>query len=762
MSERHFVPRPRQEEILRYVGGKMGVSAVPGSGKTHILSYLAARLVATSIDEDQEVLIVTMVNSAVDNFASRIAGFVQREAGLLPNIGYRVRTLHGLAHDIVRERPGLVGLSEDFSIIDERESVRILTDIVRDWVDNHPEMLDIYLNEEVEENQRRWIARNHWPELIQEVALAFIKRAKDLRITPQALRAALSGSESLFPLAQMGLEIYELYQRALMYRGAVDFDDLILFALQALETDHDLLERLQHRWPFILEDEAQDSSQLQQEILGLLAGPEGNWVRVGDPNQAIHTTFTTANPQLLRDFMAAADVRAITMPNSGRSTQEIIDLANFLVDWTGGEHPSPAARDAFQPQHIEPAPPGDPQPNPSNEGRYVYLSPAKYSPDAELTAVVDSLARWLPEHAEETVAVLVPRNERGFQVADLLRRRHIPYVELLHSTTSTRQVAEILARIMDYLANPNVNMKLASAFEAWRWRDVDEPDLTARNRLLSKWLSKTRQVEDFLWPRLDRDILAELDGVLSTEEMDIHAVRELMITFRTLMRRWQEAADLPVDQLVLTLAQDLFTDPANLALAHKLATVLRQKSDDNPTWRLPELSGEMLVIASRQSKLFGFDKADTGFEPPPGVVTIATMHRAKGLEWDRVYLHSVNNYDFPSEMPNDNYIAEKWFIRNSLNVQAEALAQLEALADPYLGYEEGRATLQARHDYVKERLRLFYVGITRARKDLIITWNTGKSKVPCQPAVPLIALQVYRDKPAADSEPAAGYREGAK
>jgi len=171
--------------------------------------------------------------------------------------------------------------------------------------------------------------------------------------------------------------------------------------------------------------------------------------------------------------------------------------------------------------------------------------------------------------------------------------------------------------------------------------------------------------------------------------------------------------------------------------------VLRQKGDDNPTWRLPELSGEMLVIASRQSRLFGFDKADTGFEPPPGVVTIATMHRAKGLEWDRVYLLSVNNYDFPSEMPNDTYIAEKWFIRDSLNLQAEALAQLEGLADPYLGYEEGRATLQARQDYVRERLRLLYVGITRARKDLVITWNTGKRKVPCQPAIPLIALQTY-------------------
>jgi len=98
----------------------MGVAAVPGSGKTWTLSLLAAKLVAEGgLGDDQEVLIVTLVNSAVDNFAGRVAGFVKAR-GLLPGIGYRVRTLHGLAHDIVRERPGLVGLSDEFSIVDER------------------------------------------------------------------------------------------------------------------------------------------------------------------------------------------------------------------------------------------------------------------------------------------------------------------------------------------------------------------------------------------------------------------------------------------------------------------------------------------------------------------------------------------------------------------------------------------------------------------------------------------------------------------
>ena len=102
-----FSPRPAQREILAYTGGKMGVSAVPGSGKTHTLSALAAQLILSGvIAEEQEVLIVTLVNSAVDNFSTRIKDFLSTP---LP-FGYRVRTLHGLAHDIVREKPAAVGL----------------------------------------------------------------------------------------------------------------------------------------------------------------------------------------------------------------------------------------------------------------------------------------------------------------------------------------------------------------------------------------------------------------------------------------------------------------------------------------------------------------------------------------------------------------------------------------------------------------------------------------------------------------------------
>jgi len=779
-----FTPRPHQQEILDYTHGKMGIAAVPGAGKTHVLSALAARLIAEGrLEADQEVLVVTLVNSAVDNFSNRISGFVQAH-GLLPHLGYRVRTLHGLAHDIVREKPGVVGLDTKFSIIDEREAGFIRKEAVSAWLNANPYFLEDYIDPSMDDNKRDWVRRQQLPDMLDSLTLAFIRSSKDRRLTPDALRLLLDRQPAPLPLAEMGLAIYSDYQRALTYRGAVDFDDLIRLALDLLEADEEFLERLRYRFPYILEDEAQDSSLLQEQILRLLAGSdpersderssrsahlprravpgvEGNWVRVGDPNQAIFETFTTASPKYLREFIAHEAEFQQELPVSGRSQPSVINIANTLIDWVMNEHPAEQVRDALAPPYIQPTEPDDPQPNPPDDPGNIFFVGNKFTPDDEVKAVIDSLARWLPDNADKTVAVLVPRNLRGVDVINALKAQGLDYVEFLSSTSTTRAAAGSIANLLAYLSDPGSARKLSTAYQVWRrdWRDEDalreavragdeslddeqiassSEALLSMTKRVTELLRKVRRTEAYLSPESE-----PLGWLASLGESEADEVIQELIDFRVHVKRWLEAVTLPIDQLILTLAQDVFTSPADLALAHKLALVLRSAADDHVDWRLPELTSELAVIAKNERRFIGFSSDDAGFDPErhAGAVVVTTMHKAKGLEWDRVYLMSVNNYDFPALQAYDRYISEKWFVRDGLNLEAEALAQLTAALSTgeYDWYTEGTATLAARADYVRERLRLFYVGLTRAKRELVVTWNTGRQG-DAQPSLAMQAL----------------------
>jgi DNA helicase-2/ATP-dependent DNA helicase PcrA len=132
------------------------------------------------------------------------------------------------------------------------------------------------------------------------------------------------------------------------------------------------------------------------------------------------------------------------------------------------------------------------------------------------------------------------------------------------------------------------------------------------------------------------------------------------------------------------------------------------------------------------------------------------MHAAKGLEWDRVYLTGLNTFGFPAGGEEDSYRSERWYVRDRFNLVAEADAQLRQLDMGTLDeYQPGKATAEARLDLAAERLRLLYVGITRARQELILTYNTGRNyeKQPLQPAVALQALAGYLARSQAQQPP---------
>jgi DNA helicase-2/ATP-dependent DNA helicase PcrA len=741
----NFVPRPAQEHILEFTSGRMGVIAVPGSGKTHTLSALAAHLIQSGVlAEDQEVLVVTLINSAVNNFAARIAGFLN-EMGLLRGLGYRIRTLHGLAHDIVRERPDLAGVANDFQIVDERISQGIIRTALRAWMTANPDELNALFTPDVTSDKRKWLLGEQMPNLLENLATAFIRQAKDFHLRPAALREKVEGLNGDFPLLRLGCDIYSDYQRALTFRGAVDFDDLMSLAMDVLRADPDYLNLLCHRWPYILEDEAQDSSELQEKMLRLLSEPDGNWVRVGDPNQAIYETFTTANPRFLREFVQEAGVINRNLPNSGRSSLSIINLANHLIDWVNSDETLDGMRTALSEPHILPVAADDPQPNPPDKPDEIVFYEPKQTPVDEVNKIAISLKRWCTENPDKTAACLVPTNHHGAALVDALKAKGVPFLELLQSTDATRQAAELIAKALQWLAEPSLPRTLTTLYKHWAaFQPEPEED---PERLIQKTaatlLAKCARTEDYLAPHGDADWLVQSganDPPVQTE----------LERFRTIVQVWLKAVLLPVDQLVLTITQDVFRSQSDLALGFKLAALLDNTQSEHPDWGLKELAEELSAIASNQRKFIGFSDDDLGFDPDQhrGKAVVTTIHKAKGLEWDRVYLLSINNYDFPAGSPHDTYRSERDWIRGGLNLQAELLAQLKALAidDPVgLYLPEGEATLADRLNYISERVRVLYVGITRARQQLVVTWNTGR-RGDMRPAVLFTMLSKFLEE----------------
>ncbi len=229
-------------------------------------------------------------------------------------------------------------------------------------------------------------------------------------------------------------------------------------------------------------------------------------MRVGDPNQAIFETFTTADPDLLREFISTnpnAD-----MPELGRSQPAIIALANHLIDWVMTAHPDPNVRTALSLPHIEPVPAGYEPVNPPDNPEGIRFISKKFTPEEELEAVVKSVKSHLdlfadsPHEEKPTIAVLVPRNQRGVEVVESLRKRGVEAIELISSTANTRAAAGSLNYLLSYLADPQSARKLSKAYEVFRrdWReDVEKMELV---KGVGDLIRRLVYVEKFIAPTL--------------------------------------------------------------------------------------------------------------------------------------------------------------------------------------------------------------------------------------------------------------------
>ncbi len=288
-----ITPRPDQKAVLDYKGGKMSVSATAGSGKTTIMLLLVDKLLSGEIFDNIEpknIFVLTFMESAARNFKERIKiRFPNLDE--LPNIS----TIHGLALRIIKENNNYskLGFDYDFEIIDEIKRNSFLSEITSkhsvtsDKIELYDRAISTYKNE-------------------------------------LALYSDFQCDNKLF------LNIYNDYQTKLRQENLIDYDDLLLYSLKLLRENKDILEYYQNLAHIVIEDEAQDSSFVQQSLIKLLSGKYNNVIRCGDINQAITSTFTNSDVKGFRDFIKKSN--NVVMDRCQRCATGVLDCANKTVD----------------------------------------------------------------------------------------------------------------------------------------------------------------------------------------------------------------------------------------------------------------------------------------------------------------------------------------------------------------------------------------------------------------------------------------------
>ena len=292
---------PPQREAVSHLTGPLLILAGAGSGKTRVLAYRVAYLVATSY-KPWQIVAVTFTNKAANEMRGRIAGLIGDEAAREATIG----TFHAICARILRRDGQSIGLTRSFTIYDRADQVALVKSVLK--------RLDL--------DEKRFSPNG---------MLAWIGQRKDeLADVATARRQAANYYD------ETAARVYEAYQRQLAEDDAVDFDDLLMRTVFLFEQHPDVLARYQKRWQQIMVDEYQDTNRAQYLICRHLSAKHKNLAVVGDDDQSIYS-WRGADLRNILDFEADnPDARVVKLEQNYRSTQTILDAAHAVVSRNAG------------------------------------------------------------------------------------------------------------------------------------------------------------------------------------------------------------------------------------------------------------------------------------------------------------------------------------------------------------------------------------------------------------------------------------------
>jgi len=606
---------PPQREAVEYGDGPLLVIAGAGSGKTRVLTHRIAHLLGTGRARPGEILAITFTNRAATEMRERVAQMV----------GARVRamwvtTFHSACARMLRGDAERLGYSRSFTIYDEADSVRMVKRVM----------------EELEIDPKRFPAK---------AIKSAISGAKNELVDVESYRER-EGSYFENRVAA----VYELYEQRMIESNAVDFDDLLVRMVNLMELFTEVRERWQPAFRYILVDEYQDTNHAQYRLLQLLAGETRNLTVVGDEDQSIYG-FRHADIRNILDFEKDfPEARVVKLEQNYRSTRTILEAANAVVENNRDRRPKHLWTDSGQGDDVE----------------LVRLS----DEHEEARWVAGEVERLMEEEgmAADDIAVFYRTNALSRVLEDTLIRFGVNYRVIGGTRFYDRAEIKDAIAYLQYLANPSDTVAFS--------RIVNTPRRGIGKTTQSRLVSHANTTGEDIW-----DVASAVDTVPGMGAAAIRAVSEFQARMGDLRA---EAETRPVaDALEAVLDRSGYMEALEAERtieAEGRVENLREligvagEFDDN---RMIEGEGGVPALEEFLQQISLYSEQDK-LEDGKVQLTLMTLHNAKGLEFDAVFIIGFEEGVFPHSRALDE------------------------------GEEE-------------EERRLCYVGITRARKKLYLT-----------------------------------------
>ena len=618
---------PEQQKAVAHAGSPLLVVAGAGSGKTRVLTRRIAYIMARRDVRPYEILAITFTNKAAGEMRERVTELVGPIAKSM-----WVSTFHSSCVRMLRQEVERLGYSSTFSIYDSADSQKLISRVM--------ETLNL--------DSKKYPARQ-----FQHL----ISNAKNELQTPyEYLSKATNQFETIVA------DVYTMYEKRLQQANAMDFDDLIMKTVQVLQKHPEAKARFRSRFRHILVDEYQDTNHAQYALIKELTGTEGDGFPiaelcvVGDADQSIYGFRGATIRNILQFEVDYPNATTVLLEQNYRSTQNILNAANAVITKNESRKEKNLWSDAG-----------------SGAPLTGYVAESEYDEAEFIKSEIRSLQDLGHSNPGDT-AVFYRTNAQSRIFEEIFMRAAIPYKVVGGLRFYERKEVKDLLAYLRVLANPDDEVSLR--------RIINLPKRGIGDRALEEVEAFANAQGASFWRALLR--VTEATGVPNKAAQSIVTFTQMMIALQTLVEAKTKPSviiEAVLEQSGLMTELENSKDPQDEVRVENLQELVSasMEYEERPFEELGEdeeisLSG----FLEKVSLVADADEIPDG-EDHGGVVTLMTLHTAKGLEFPTVFLTGMEDGIFP---------------------------HARTLDDPR---------------EIEEERRLAYVGLTRAEKRLYIS-----------------------------------------